>query len=38
MMMDSGQDMDILEPEPARKGGLVQKDMVTSPFLQSNRA
>jgi hypothetical protein len=36
MMIDHGQDTDVLEPEPARKGGLLQKDMV-SPLLFSNR-
>jgi hypothetical protein len=30
MMIDHGQDTDVLEPEPARKGGLLQKDMVSS--------
>lgn len=28
-MVDHGQDTDVLEPEPARKGGLLQKDMVS---------
>jgi pre-mRNA-splicing factor ATP-dependent RNA helicase DHX38/PRP16 len=35
-MIDHGQDTDVLEPEPARKGGLLQKDMV-SLVLFSNR-
>jgi pre-mRNA-splicing factor ATP-dependent RNA helicase DHX38/PRP16 len=34
-MIDHGQDTDVLEPEPARKGGLVQKDLV-SPVLFSH--
>ena len=34
-MVDHGQDTDVLEPEPARKGGLLQKDMV-SLLLHSN--
>ncbi len=28
-MMDNGQDTDVLQPEPVRQGGLVQKNMVS---------
>lgn len=34
-MIDHGQDTDVLEPEPVRQGGLVQRNMV-SPVLFSN--
>ncbi len=34
-MIDHGQDTDVLQPEPVRQGGLVQRDMV-SPVLFSN--
>ena len=35
MMIDHGQDTDILQPDPVRQGGLVQRNMV-SPVLLSN--
>jgi len=35
MMIDHGQDTDVLQPEPVRPGGLVQKNMV-SPVSFSN--
>jgi len=28
-MIDHAQDIEVLEPEPARQGGLVQKDTVS---------
>ena len=29
-MIDHGQDTDVLQPDPVRQGGLVQRDMVCS--------
>ena len=32
-MFDQAHDTDVLEPEPVRQGGLVQKDMVSLRWL-----